>query len=112
MLTGVRGVGKTTTARILARALNYKTTEKDAPDITLAEMGEHCEEIMAGRHVDVLEMDAASHTGIDDIRDIIASTQYRPISAAIKFILSMKYTCCRKTPSMVYLKPWKSRRPM
>ncbi len=84
MLTGVRGVGKTTTARILARALNYKTAEKDAPDITLAEMGEHCEEIMAGRHVDVLEMDAASHTGIDDIRDIIASTQYRPISARYK----------------------------
>ena len=84
MLTGVRGVGKTTTARILARALNYKTAEKDAPDIALAEMGEHCEEIMAGRHVDVLEMDAASHTGIDDIRDIIASTQYRPISARYK----------------------------
>ena len=84
MLTGVRGVGKTNTARILARALNYKTAEKDAPDIDLAEMGEHCEEIMAGRHVDVLEMDAASHTGIDDIRDIIASTQYRPISARYK----------------------------
>ncbi len=84
MLTGVRGVGKTTTARILARALNYKTGTKDAPDIALAEMGEHCAEIMAGHHVDVMEMDAASHTGIDDIREIIASTQYRPISARYK----------------------------
>ena len=84
MLTGVRGVGKTTTARILARALNYQTEAKDAPDIGLAEMGQHCAEIMAGHHVDVMEMDAASHTGIDDIRDIIASTQYRPISARYK----------------------------
>ena len=84
MLTGVRGVGKTTTARILARALNYKSNKKDAPDIELAEMGEHCAEIMAGRHVDVTEMDAASHTGIDDIRDLIASTQYRPTSARYK----------------------------
>ncbi len=84
MLTGVRGVGKTTTARILARALNYKTTDKDAPNIDLKEIGEHCEEIMAGHHVDVLEMDAASHTGIDDIRDIIASTQYKPTSARYK----------------------------
>ncbi len=84
MLTGVRGVGKTTTARILARALNYKTTDKDVPDIELKEIGEHCEEIMSGRHVDVLEMDAASHTGIDDIRDIIASTQYKPTSARYK----------------------------
>ncbi len=84
MLTGVRGVGKTTTARILARALNFKTNDKDAPDIELKELGEHCEEIMAGRHVDVMEMDAASHTGIDDIRDLIASTQYRPTSARYK----------------------------
>src|SRR5690606_31265024 len=68
MLTGVRGVGKTTTARILARALNYKTDTVDLPTIDLQVPGEHCQAIMEGRHVDVIEMDAASHTGIDDIR--------------------------------------------
>ncbi|WP_421854456.1 DNA polymerase III subunit gamma/tau [Oricola sp.] len=84
MLTGVRGVGKTTTARILARALNFKTAEIDRPQIELAELGEHCEAIMEGRHVDVIEMDAASHTGIDDIREIIEQVRYRPVSARYK----------------------------
>ncbi|MFC0244823.1 DNA polymerase III subunit gamma/tau [Falsochrobactrum ovis] len=84
MLTGVRGVGKTTTARILARALNYKTDTIDQPSINLSEMGEHCQAIMEGRHVDVIEMDAASHTGIDDIREIIEQVRYRPVSARYK----------------------------
>ncbi|WP_064681589.1 DNA polymerase III subunit gamma/tau [Rhizobium bangladeshense] len=84
MLTGVRGVGKTTTARILARALNYKTTEIDKPTIDLRTPGEHCQAIMEGRHVDVIEMDAASHTGIDDIREIIEQVRYRPVSARYK----------------------------
>ncbi|MDL2408770.1 DNA polymerase III subunit gamma/tau [Rhizobium calliandrae] len=84
MLTGVRGVGKTTTARILARALNYKTTAVDRPTIDLREPGEHCQAIMEGRHVDVIEMDAASHTGIDDIREIIEQVRYRPVSARYK----------------------------
>lgn len=84
MLTGVRGVGKTTTARILARALNYKTAEIDRPTIDLREPGEHCQAIMEGRHVDVIEMDAASHTGIDDIREIIEQVRYRPVSARYK----------------------------
>jgi DNA polymerase-3 subunit gamma/tau len=84
MLTGVRGVGKTTTARILARALNYKTAEIDRPTIDLREPGEHCQAIMEGRHVDVIEMDAASHTGIDDIREIIEQVRYRPASARYK----------------------------
>lgn len=84
MLTGVRGVGKTTTARILARALNYKTADVDQPTISLDEPGEHCEAIMEGRHVDVIEMDAASHTGIDDIRDIIDRARYAPVSARYK----------------------------
>jgi DNA polymerase-3 subunit gamma/tau len=84
MLTGVRGVGKTTTARILARALNYKTAETDKPTIDLSVLGEHCQPIMEGRHVDVIEMDAASHTGIDDIREIIEQVRYRPVSARYK----------------------------
>ncbi|MBB4255366.1 DNA polymerase III subunit gamma/tau [Rhizobium sp. BK008] len=84
MLTGVRGVGKTTTARILARALNYKTADIDKPTIDLRVPGEHCQAIMEGRHVDVIEMDAASHTGIDDIREIIEQVRYRPVSARYK----------------------------
>jgi len=84
MLTGVRGVGKTTTARILARALNYRTEAIDRPTVDLTQLGEHCKAIMEGRHVDVIEMDAASHTGIDDIREIIEQVRYAPVSARYK----------------------------
>src|SRR5690606_9393414 len=84
MLTGVRGVGKTTTARILARALNYRSDTIDVPHLELAEPGMHCEAIMEGRHVDVMEMDAASHTGIDAIREIIDQVRYSPVSARYK----------------------------
>ncbi|MBO0904697.1 DNA polymerase III subunit gamma/tau [Jiella sonneratiae] len=84
MLTGVRGVGKTTTARILARALNYETDAINEPTIHMTAPGVHCQAIMEGRHVDVVEMDAASHTGIDDVREIIAQVRYRPVSARYK----------------------------
>ncbi|MXQ11618.1 DNA polymerase III subunit gamma/tau [Microvirga makkahensis] len=85
MLTGVRGVGKTTTARILARGLNYQRHDgSGAPTIHLPELGVHCEAIMESRHVDVLEMDAASHTGIDDVRQIIDGIRYSPVSARYK----------------------------
>src|SRR5262245_14219794 len=84
MLTGVRGVGKTTTARILARALNYKTADVNRPSVDLTVEGEHCRAILEGRHPDVIEMDAASHTGIDDIRDIIEQVRYAPVSARYK----------------------------
>ena len=88
MLTGVRGVGKTTTARILARALNIEIPgEIDKPTIKLDKMGVHCEAIMEGRHVDVIEMDAASHTGINDIREITDSARYQPASARYKVFL-------------------------
>jgi DNA polymerase-3 subunit gamma/tau len=85
ILTGVRGVGKTTTARILARAFNYSLPGKiDRPSIDLPELGVHCQAIIESRHVDVIEMDAASHTGIDDIREIIENARYRPVSARTK----------------------------
>jgi DNA polymerase III subunit gamma/tau len=85
ILTGVRGVGKTTTARILARAFNYSLPGKiDAPSVEMPELGAHCQAIMESRHVDVIEMDAASHTGIDDVREIIENARYRPLSARTK----------------------------
>ncbi|NKB51510.1 MAG: DNA polymerase III subunit gamma/tau [Rhizobiaceae bacterium] len=84
MLTGVRGVGKTTAARILARALNFESDDVQQPTLDLAGLGVHCGSIMEGNHVDVIEMDAASHTGIGDIREIIASVRYKPVSARYK----------------------------
>lgn len=86
MLTGVRGVGKTTTARILARGLNYvRDGHPDTgPTIAMPELGRHCRAIMESRHMDVLEMDAASHTGIDDVRGIIDGIRYSPSEARYK----------------------------
>ena len=84
ILTGVRGVGKTTTARILARAFNYEDASGPHPTLDLSVEGEHCRAIIEGRHVDVIEMDAASNTGIGDIREIIDSVKYAPSSAPYK----------------------------
>ncbi len=86
MLTGVRGVGKTTTARILARGLNYlrEGGADTGPTVAMPELGRHCQAIMESRHMDVLEMDAASHTGIDDVRGIIDGIRYSPVSARYK----------------------------
>jgi DNA polymerase III subunit gamma/tau len=80
MLTGVRGVGKTTTARLIARALNYG----DKPTIDMPDMGPHCEAILESRHMDVIEMDAASNTGVDNMREIIDSVRYAPVQARYK----------------------------
>jgi DNA polymerase III subunit gamma/tau len=86
ILTGVRGVGKTTTARILARALNYELPDGSVkgPTIQMPRLGVHCKAIMESRHMDVLEMDAASHTGVDDVRAINDSVRYAPASARYK----------------------------
>jgi DNA polymerase-3 subunit gamma/tau len=84
ILTGIRGVGKTTTARILARAVNYEDESGRHPTLDLDKEGIHCRAIIEGRHVDVVEMDAASNTGINDIREIIDSVKYGPVSAPYK----------------------------
>ncbi|MFZ4601535.1 MAG: DNA polymerase III subunit gamma/tau [Caulobacterales bacterium] len=84
VLTGVRGVGKTTTARLLARALNYQTDQTDRPSVKLEPLGAHCQAIMESRHPDVFEMDAASRTGINDIREILDSVRYAPVMARAK----------------------------
>ena len=86
ILTGVRGVGKTTTARILARALNYEKPDGSVkgPTIHMPDLGVNCQAIMESRHMDVLEMDAASHTGVDDVRQINDSVRYAPASARYK----------------------------
>lgn len=84
MLTGVRGVGKTTTARLIARALNYETDTVDGPSIRLEPPGRHCAAIAKSSHVDVMEMDAASRTGVGDIREILEGVRYSPVSARYK----------------------------
>src|SRR5215831_8166812 len=86
ILTGVRGVGKTTTARILARALNYELPDGTvtAPTVSMPEIGIHCRAIMESRHIDVIEMDAASHNSVDDVRQINDAIRYAPVSARYK----------------------------
>jgi DNA polymerase-3 subunit gamma/tau len=84
MLTGVRGVGKTTTARLLARALNYESATVHKPSIDLKVEGRHCRAIIEGRHMDVLEMDAASRTKVDEMRELLDSVRYSPVEARYK----------------------------
>ena len=88
LLTGVRGVGKTSTARLIAKALNCIGPDgKGGPTITPCNVCEPCRTIAEGRHIDVIEMDAASHTGIDDIREIIDAVRYASVSARYKIYI-------------------------
>src|SRR5579863_4194773 len=84
MLTGVRGVGKTTTARLLARALNYERDDIHEPTLDLAIEGVHCRAIIEGRHIDVLELDAASRSKVDEMRELIDGVRYAPVQARYK----------------------------
>jgi len=83
LLTGIRGVGKTTTARLIAKALNCEKNFLKEENCACS----HCEQISNSKHLDVLEMDAASRTGIDDIRVLIESSKYNPTSAKYKVII-------------------------
>ena len=89
ILTGVRGVGKTTTARILARALNYELPDGSVtgPTIHMPVLGVHCQAIMESRHLDVIEMDAASHNSVEDVRTINEAIRYAPVSARYKIYI-------------------------
>ena len=88
MLTGVRGVGKTTTARVIARALNCIGPDGNGgPTPEPCGICEHCVAIAEDRHVDVMEMDAASRTGVDDIREILDGVRYRPVTARNKIYI-------------------------
>src|SRR5438309_2193412 len=88
LLTGVRGVGKTSTARLIAKALNCIGPDgQGGPTITPCNVCEPCRAITEGRHIDVIEMDAASHTGVDDIREIIDAVRYASVSARYKIYI-------------------------
>ena len=86
LLTGIRGVGKTSTARLIAKAINCNKHFDHGNEVKVEEFC-NCDEISKSKHLDVLEMDAASKTGIDDVRELIESSQYNPTSARYKIII-------------------------
>ncbi len=87
LLTGIRGVGKTTTARLIAKALNCLKNSGEDKNCTKEKFCESCTDIINSNHIDVLEMDAASKTGIDDVRELIENSKYSPTSAKYKIFI-------------------------
>lgn len=88
LMTGVRGVGKTSTARLIAKALNCIGPDgQGGPTIDPCGVCDPCMAIAEGRHIDVVEMDAASHTGVDDVREIIEAVRYAAVSARYKIYI-------------------------
>ncbi len=102
LMTGVRGVGKTSTARLIAKALNCVGVDgAGGPTIDPCGRCEPCRAIAEGRHIDVVEMDAASHTGIDDVREIIEAVRYAAVSAR------SPWTQARLTTPSPATQPWR-----
>ncbi len=87
LLTGIRGVGKTTTARLIAKALNCEKANSEKINCNVKNFCNTCKEIVNSNHIDVLEMDAASKTGIDDVRELIENSKYSPASAKFKIFI-------------------------
>ena len=87
LLTGIRGVGKTTTARLIAKALNCIKNSDQSQNCSSEKFCASCEEIVNSNHIDILEMDAASKTGIDDVRELIENSKYSPTSASYKIYI-------------------------
>ncbi len=87
LLTGIRGIGKTTTARLIAKALNCEKNFNDKIKCSKENFCTTCKEIISSSHIDILEMDAASKTGIDDVRELIENSKYSPTSAKFKIFI-------------------------
>ena len=87
LLTGIRGIGKTTTARLIAKALNCIKNSDSSKKCSPESFCDTCKEIVSSNHIDVLEMDAASKTGIDDVRELIENSKYSPTSASFKIFI-------------------------
>ncbi len=87
LLTGIRGVGKTTTARLIAKAMNCEKNKDPKVNCSKEKFCETCKEIISSNHIDILEMDAASKTGIDDVRELIENSKYSPTSAKFKIFI-------------------------
>ena len=87
LFTGIRGVGKTTTARLIAKALNCQKNDNSKINCSAEKFCPTCQEIINSNHIDILEMDAASKTGIDDVRELIENSKYSPTSAKFKIFI-------------------------